>query len=115
MKKAEKELSLSGIFYRRRENWIRHVLRLPKDKLSHVEKLVAIYIAETTNPKERSWVTSQGRIATDLGVGIRVVKNSVVKLRKLGLIVTCRVRISANSKLFNSYSIVPVEDAENQE
>ncbi len=111
MKTEKKELSLSGVFYRRRDDWIRHVLKLPKADLSHVEKLIAIYIAETINPDKRAWITSQERIAADLEVGIRVVKSAVVKLKKMGLIETKRTRVSGNSKLFNSYSIVAVEEA----
>lgn len=111
MRPEKKELSLSGVFYRRRDEWIKHVLRLPKAELSHVEKLIGVYIAETINPEKRAWITSQERIAADLELGIRVVKSAVVKLKKMGLLATKRARVNGNSKLFNSYSIVAVEDA----
>lgn len=112
MRVVRKELSKAGLFYRRREEWIRHVLRLPKAELSHVEKLVAIYVAETANPNAQSWVTSQARIATDLDVGIRIVKSAIAKLKSMGLIHTRRVRLNGNPKLFNAYEIVAVELAE---
>jgi biotin operon repressor len=105
------ELSLSGMFYRRRDDWIKHVLKRPKAELSHVEKLVGIYIAETINPKDREWVTSQERIADDMEIGIRIVKSAVSKLRKEGLLKVRKARVPGNPKLFNSYSIVAVEDA----
>lgn len=108
---VKKELSLSGIFYRRRDEWIKYILKRPKAEFSHVEKLVAIYIAETINPELRSWVTSQERIASDMEIGIRVVKSAVSKLKAEGLLEAKRVRVKGNSKLFNSYSIVAVEDA----
>jgi len=106
-----KTLSLSGMFYRRRDDWIRHILKRPKDSYSYVEKLVAIYIAETINPKDQAWVTSQDRIASDMEIGIRVVKSAVAKLKDDGLLTAKRTRISGNAKTFNSYSIVAVEDA----
>ncbi len=106
-----KELSAPGIFYRRRDDWIKYVLRLPKAELSHVEKLVAIYIAETNNPKDRGWITSQEKIADDLDIGIRIVKSAVSKLRAAGLIETKRRRLGDNVKMFNLYSIVDVKDA----
>lgn len=112
MKIVRKELSQPGLFYRRRDEWIRYVLRLPKSDLSHVEKLVGIYIAETPNPKAQSWITSQERIADDLGVGIRIVKSAVAKLKRMGLIRARRSRLNGNPKLFNSYEIVAVEVAE---
>jgi len=111
MKKQVKELSLSGIFYRRRDQWIKHVLTAPKDRLSHVEKLVAVYIAGTINPESRAWVTSQERIASDMDIGVRIVKSAVAKLRDEGLLETKRVRVNGNPKRFNAYSIVAVEDA----
>lgn len=111
MSTAKKDLSLSGVFYRRRDEWIKHLLKRPKDELSHVEKLVGVYIAQTINPETRSWITSQERIAADLQIGVRVVKSAVVKLRKAGLLATKRARVHKNSKVFNSYSIVAVEDA----
>lgn len=109
--KPKKDLSLSGLFYRRRDDWIKHVLKRPKAQLSHVEKLVGIYIAETINPKDREWVTSQERIAEDMEIGIRIVKSAVSKLRAEGLLMVRKARVPGNQKLFNSYSIVAVEDA----
>jgi DNA-binding MarR family transcriptional regulator len=106
-----KTLSLSGMFYRRKDDWIRHILKLPKSELSHVEKLVAIYIAETINPEVREWVTSQGRIADDMEIGIRIVKSAVGKLKKAGLLSVRRTRLMGKQKRFNSYAIVAVEDA----
>lgn len=111
MIKQKKELSPSGLFYRMRDDWIKYILKRPKAELSHVEKLVGIYIAETINPDDREWVTSQERIAEDLEIGVRMVKSAVVKLRSEGLLKTKRKRVKGNSKLFNSYSIVAVEDA----
>lgn len=106
-----KELSLSGIFYRRKDDWIRHVLKRPKSEYSHVEKLVAIYIAETINPESREWITSQARIAEDMDIGIRIVKSAVAKLRHDGLLKMRRVKILDKPKRFNCYAIVAVEDA----
>lgn len=110
--RAKKELSLSGLFYRRRDDWIKFILKRPKAQYSHVEKLVAIYIAETINPDEREWVTSQERIAADMEIGLRIVKSAVSKLRKDGLMKVRKARVKNNPKLFNSYSIVAVEEAE---
>jgi transcription initiation factor IIE alpha subunit len=109
--RPQKELSLPGMFYRRRDDWIKYILKRPKTELSHVEKLVAIYIVETINPDDREWVTSQERIASDMEIGIRIVKSAVSKLRKEGLLKVRKVRLKNNPKLFNSYSFVPVEDA----
>ena len=113
---VKKSLTLSGLFYRMRDDWIRYVIRLPriepKSDLSHVERLVAVYIAEAINPKSRSWVVSQEKIADDLGVQVRVVKSAVAKLRQKGLIETTRVRVHGHAKLFNAYVLVPVELAE---
>lgn len=111
IKNARKELSLPGVFYRRRDDWIRHILKRPKAEFSAVEKLVAIYIAETINPDDREWITSQEKIAADMEVGVRIVKSAVSKLKKQGLLKAKRKRVSGNSKLFNSYAIVAVEDA----
>lgn len=109
-----KELSFAGVFYRRRDDWIKFILKRPKAQLSHVEKLVAIYIAETINPDAREWITSQERIADDMEIGVRVVKSAVSKLRREGLLSVRKARVLDNPKLFNSYSIVAVEDAEPQ-
>lgn len=84
----------------------------PKTDLTHVEKLVAVYIAEAINPKSGFWVVSQARISQDLGVTVRVVRNAVTKLRNMGLITTERVKVAGHSKRFNAYVIVPVELAE---
>jgi len=111
MKQAKKQLTLAGIFYRRRDDWIKYILKRPKAQYSHVEKLVAIYIAETINPEDREWITSQERIADDMEIGIRVVKSAVSKLRSDGLLMVRKARVNGNPKLFNSYSIQPVEDA----
>lgn len=110
-KTPRKELSLSGIFYRRKDEWIRHILKRPKAEYSHVEKLVAIYIAETINPADREWTTSQARIAEDMDIGIRIVKSAVAKLRDDGLLKMRRVKLLGKPKRFNCYSIVDVEDA----
>lgn len=112
MKNVSKQLSISGLFYRRREDWIRYVLRLPKAEMSFAEKCIAIYIAETLNPEAQSWVTSQERIAADLQVKIRIVKSTVAKLRALGLLRARRTRLNGNPKLFNAYEIVAVELAD---
>ena len=112
MKIVKKQLSKSGLFYRRREDWIRHILRLPKAELSFAEKAISIYIAETLNPDAQSWVTSQARIAADLEVKERIVKSTVAKLKKMGLIKTRRTRLNGNPKMFNAYEIVAVEMAE---
>lgn len=111
MKQAKKELTLPGMFYRRRDDWIRFILKRPKTQYSYVEKLVAIYIAETINPDSREWVTSQEKIADDMEIGIRVVKSAVSKLRSDGLLTVRKARVGGNPKLFNSYAIVAVEDA----
>jgi len=114
---VRKTLSLSGMFYRRRDEWIRHIIRLkkegePRTDLSPVEKIVAVYIAETINPKSQTWIISQARIAADLGVNEKCVKNAVMKLRRLGLLETRRVKVEGKVKLFNAYSIVSPEHAE---
>ena len=112
----KKSLSLAGMFYRRRDEWIRHVIRMrrvdPKRDLSSVEKLVAVYIAETLNPKSQSWIISQARIAADLEVDEKSVKNAVMKLRRMGLLETRMVKVEGNAKRFNAYSIVSPEHAE---
>jgi DNA-binding MarR family transcriptional regulator len=114
MKIVRKQLTPAGMFYRRREDWIRYVLRLPKAELSLAEKAIGIYIAETLNPDAQTWVTSQERIASDLEVGIRIVKSAVSKLKKRGLIRARRTRLNGNPKLFNAYEIVAVELAESE-
>ncbi len=81
----------------------------PKAEYSYVEKLVAIRIAESVNPKDRSWVLSQAKIANDFECGIRIVKSAVAKLKADGLIRATRVRVPGHHKLFNSYELVPVE------
>lgn len=94
-----------------RDDWIRHVIRRPKETYSVTERLVAVYIAEAINPKTRAWVVSQERIALDLGVKVRVVKNAVAKLRADGLLETTRVPVLGKSKKFNCYELVSVADA----
>lgn len=106
-----KELSPAGLFYRQRDDWIKFIISRPKAQFSHVEKLVAVYIAETINPEAREWVTSQERIADDLEVGVRIVKSAVAKLKQAGLLTTRRRRILASKNAFNSYAIVAVEHA----
>lgn len=106
-----KELSLSGRFYRMRDEWIRYVIRLPRDEFSATEKLVAVFIAETINPVTRSWTISQAAIAKDLEITERAVKGAVAKLRERGLIEVERVSINGHSKLFNRYELVPPEQA----
>ncbi|MGN6775847.1 hypothetical protein [Rhizobium sp.] len=107
----KKELSLSGTFYRRRDDWIGHILRRPKSEYSHVEKCVAIYVAETINPRDREWSTSQEKIAKDLDVGIRIVKSAIAKLKSDGLLTIKREKINGSVKTFNHYALVAVEDA----
>jgi hypothetical protein len=109
--KPKKTLTPAGMFYRRRDDWIKHVLKRPKADLSHVEKLVAIYIAETINPDTRRWVTSQEKIAIDMEIGVRVVKSAVAKLKEAGLLEAKRTKVNGNPKTFNCYSIVAVDDA----
>ncbi|PDT47301.1 hypothetical protein CO661_14055 [Sinorhizobium fredii] len=108
----KKQLSYAGMFYRMRDNWIRHVIRQPKGGYSVTERLVAVYIAEAINPQSRMWIVSQEKIAADLDVRIRVVKGAVAKLRQDGLLMTTRVKVQGHSKLFNAYELVPVELAE---
>lgn len=104
------------MFYRRRDDWIRYVIRGKvtdaKRDLTHVERLVAVYIAEAINPASGRWIVSQQRISEDLGVTIRVVRNAVTKLRNMGLITTERVMVPGHTKRFNAYVFVPVELAE---
>lgn len=107
-----KELTLSGRFYRMRDDWIRYVIRRPKEDYSVTERLIAVYIAEAINPDSRMWIVSQEKIAAELDVKVRVVKSAVAKLRKDGLLQTTRVQVQGHSKLFNAYEIVPVELAE---
>jgi DNA-binding MarR family transcriptional regulator len=109
---VKKTLSLSGMFYRRRDDWIKFVLEIPKAELSFTEKAIAIFIAEKMNPRDQSWVISQERIAKALGLKIRIVKSAVAKLKERGLIRTRRTRLNGKPKLFNAYEIVAVEDAE---
>lgn len=109
---VRKELSLPGMFYRMREDWIRYVIRLPKAEMSATEKVIAVYIAQTMNPRDRTWIVSQDRIAKDLDVQIRVVKSAVAYLKGEGLIRVRRVKVPGHSKLFNAYEIVAVELAE---
>ncbi len=109
--KPKKELSLAGMFFRRRDDWIKYILRRPKAEFSHVEKLVAIYIAETINPRDRAWITSQEKIADDMEIGVRVVKSAVAKLKREGLLGAKRARVQGSPKTFNCYSIIPIEDA----
>jgi DNA-binding MarR family transcriptional regulator len=108
---VKKPLSLSGMFYRRRDDWIKFVLEIPKAEMSFTEKAIAVFIAEKMNPRDQSWVISQERIAKDLDLKIRVVKSAVSKLKAMGLIEARRTRLNGNPKLFNSYQIVAVEDA----
>lgn len=108
----KKPLSLSGMFYRMRDDWIRYVIRRPKEDYSVTERLVAVYIAEAINPDSRMWIVSQEKIAADLDVKVRVVKGAVAKLRNDGLLMTARVKLQGHSKLFNAYELVPVEMAE---
>jgi transcription initiation factor IIE alpha subunit len=109
MDTATQKLSPAGQFYRTRDSWIKFILCKPKDEYTYVEKLVAIRIASTINPKTQTWVLSQGRIAKDLGCGVRIVKSAVAKLKEEKLIKAKRVRVPGQTKLFNAYELVPVE------
>ena len=105
------ELSLSGMFYRRRDEWIRHVIALPKDDLTATEKAVAVRIVISLNPQEQVYVLSQARIADDLGLAVQTVKNAVLKLKRLGLIDSQRVPYKRGSRPFNSYEMIAPQDA----
>ena len=99
------------MFYRRRDEWIRYVISLPKEDLTATEKAVAVRIVISLNPKEQVYVLSQARIANDLGLAVQTVKNSVLKLKRLGLIESKRVPYKDGSKPFNSYEMVSPENA----
>lgn len=108
---VRKELSPSGRFYRMRDQWIRYVIRLPRDEMSATDKMVAVLIAQTINPTTRKWVISQAAVARELEVTERAVKGAVRKLRERGLIEIERVAINGQSKLFNCYELVSPEHA----
>ena len=105
------ELSLSGVFYRRRDEWIRYVIARPKDELTATEKAVAVRIVISLNPQEQVYVLSQARIANDLGIAVQTVKNAVLKLKRLGLIESRRVPYRDGSRPFNSYEMISPQDA----
>lgn len=112
MKKSKNsELSLSGMFYRRRDEWIRYVISLPKDDLTATEKAVAVRIVIALNPQEQVYVLGQARIADDLGIAVQTVKNAVLKLKRLGLIEAKRVSYKQGARPFNSYEMVAPQDA----
>ena len=109
-----KELSLSGIFYRDRDEWIRYVISMPKEDLTATEKAVAVRIVIALNPQERVYVLGQARIAEDLGIAVQTVKNAVLKLKRLGLIEAKRVSYKHGVRPFNSYEMIKPQDAVNR-
>lgn len=102
-------LTLSGIFYRDRDEWMRYVIGL--DGLENGERLVALYIALRTNPKTRWCWPPQRVIARDLAVSKATVKRTVSKLLAAELMaVDFRVPIGGK-KPVNHYTLVHPADS----
>lgn len=102
-------LSESGVFYRDREDWCRHVATCVEYDAS--TRLIGMHIALRVGPKTREAWHTQRRIARDLKLSVPTVKRAVAQLVRDGrLSVVKKVPRGGRKKAVNHYSLVHPAD-----
>lgn len=100
----EPELTEAGLWYRDRDEWIRHLLGRPY--LSSDCQRVGIFIAMHMNRKDNHTKHQQTTIAKDLNLSVMTVKRSVKKLREEGLIDRDQVQRGKRNRAVNQYRLI---------
>lgn len=101
-------LSVAGVFYRDRDEWMRHLAgRTDYDAST---RMVGIAIALYTNPKSREAYPQQKTIARNLGLSIPTVKRAVALLAKDKILSVKLKRRKDAKRAVNHYSLIHPAD-----
>lgn len=105
LKNFPPELSLAGVFYRDRDEWLRHLMKHPDIELS-AHKLVGCYLGMNINRTTRDVWKMEKTIAEDLCVSRSTVARAVRVLRDLKLIEVKQEGRRGLKKAVNRYSML---------
>lgn len=112
-KRKRPELSEEGDFYRRRDEWLRHVLGRVDWDASWRVALAAL--AMRANPKSPAPYPKQERVSEDTGIHARTVRRAIREATEEGLLSVSRRRplnAPKGAKAVNHYSLIPPSQAE---
>lgn len=112
-KRRAPQLSGEGEFYRRRDDWVRHIMGLKEWDASWRVALVAI--AMRANPKSQTPYPKQERISEDTGVHPRTVRRAIQEAVNEGLLVVSKRRPlfgPKGAKPVNHYLLISPSEAE---
>lgn len=101
-------LSSAGVFYRDRDEWMRHLAG--RDGYDASTRLVGIAIALYTNPKSREAYPQQQTIARSIGLSVPTVKRAVALLVKDGLLHRRLKLRQGGKRAVNHYSLIHPAD-----
>lgn len=100
----EPELSEAGMWYRNRDEWVRHVLG--RDYLTADCQRVAIFIAMHMNRHDNHTKHQQTTIAKDLNLGVATVKRAIKNLKDETLIGVATVQRGRRKRSVNRYRLI---------
>ncbi len=96
------DLSESGVWYRDRDEWVRHLLT---SDMALGTKVVGVFLAMHMNRKDNHSKHRQSVIAAETGVGIATVKRGVKELFEAGLIDKFTLPRGPYKRGLNRYSL----------
>ena len=105
LKNFPPELSLAGVFYRDRDQWLRHVMTCTEIEVP-AHRLVGCYIGININRTTRDMWKMETTIADDMGVSRSTVARAIRVLRDLKLIEVKQEGRRGLKKAVNRYSMV---------
>jgi len=100
-------LSDSGVFYRDRDEWMRHLIT--RDDMEMSARAVGLYLALRVNPVDRKAWPQQATIAKELGLSLPTVKRAVKALVDDGLLYRKQGRRGVK-RAVNEYSLIHPAD-----
>lgn len=97
-------LSASGEFYRRRDEWIRHVEK--KTEWDASVRLIGCYLAHRFNPNELYTWPMQSTIARELGFSVPTVKRAIATLVGAEFLNVRKIKRPNARRAVNHYRLV---------
>lgn len=101
-------LSLAGVFYRDRDEWMRFLTTCEDIEVS--ARLVGCYIALRINPQDRETWPKQGTIAKEVGLSLATVKRCIKQLQVSGLLFVEQPGRRGVKRAVNCYSLIHPAD-----
>jgi len=98
------ELSAAGLWYRDRDEWVRHILG--RKYLSSDCQRVAIFMAMHMNRHDNHSKHQQTTIAKDLDLGVATVKRAVKSLLEEKLIEVDKAQRGRRKRAVNQYRLI---------